>query len=161
MSKRKQRRKRNKRRKKRQARKQQRKSNRYRISDALWEKFKPLIPERKNPHPRGGGRKPNPDRQVMNAIFFVLRTGCQWKALDETRICSGSVAHARFQKWVQAGVFLKFWQAGLTEYDEFKGIDWKWQSMDGAMTKAPLGGEKNGAESHRPGQERCETQLAY
>jgi hypothetical protein len=24
-----------------------------------------------------------------------------------------------------------------------KGIDWKWQSMDGAMTKSPLGGEKN------------------
>lgn len=25
-----------------------------------------------------------------------------------------------------------------------KGIDWKWQSMDGAMTKSPLGGEKSG-----------------
>jgi hypothetical protein len=31
----------------------------------------------------------------------------------------------------------------LTEYDDLKGIDWKWQTVDGAMTKAPLGGEKN------------------
>ncbi len=140
--------------------KAKRKSNRYRISDKLWPKLEALIPQRVNPHPRGGGRKPKPDRQVMDGIFFVLRTGCQWKALDETRICSGSVAHARFQKWVQAGVFLKFWQEGLQEYDECKGIDWDWQSMDGAMTKAPLGGEKNRAQSHRPGQRRSQTQLA-
>lgn len=139
--------------------KTKRKSNRYRISDKLWPKLEALIPRRLNTHPRGGGRKPKPDRQVMDGIFFVLRTGCQWKALDETGICSGSVAHARFQKWVQAGVFLKFWQEGLQEYDECRGIDWDWQSMDGAMTKAPLGGGKNGAEPRRPGQRRCQTQL--
>ncbi len=78
----------------------------------------------------------------MDGIFFVLRTGCQWKALDETDICSGSTAHTRFQEWVQSGVFLELWKAGLQEYDEGKGLDWEWLSMDGAMTKAPLAGEK-------------------
>jgi len=73
-----------------------------------------------------------------------LRTGCQWKALDATRFCPGSTAHDRFQEWVEAGVFLKFWEAGLLEYDYFKGIDWSWLSMDGCMTKAPLGGDKTG-----------------
>ena len=29
-------------------------------------------------------------------------------------------------------------------YDDLKGIDWTWQSVDGAMTKAPLGGEDTG-----------------
>ena len=140
--------------------KKKRKANRYRVTDGLWEKLEPLIPQRVNPHPRGGGRKPRPDREVMDGIFFVLRTGCQWKALDETRICSGSVAHARFQKWVESGVFLRFWQEGLQEYDECKGIDWSWQSMDGAMTKAPLGGKKNRAQSHGPGQRRRQTQPA-
>ncbi len=33
------------------------------------------------------------------------------------------------------------------EYDTKKGIVWKWQAMDGAMTKAPLGGEKIGDNS--------------
>ena len=33
----------------------------------------------------------------------------------------------------------KLWQAGLLEYDEKIGLDWEWQSMDGAMTKAALG----------------------
>jgi transposase len=137
-----------------------RKTNRYRVTDGLWAKLEPLLPGRVNLHPRGGGRRPIPDRQVMDGIFFVLRTGCQWKALDETRICSGSVAHARFQKWVAAGVFLRFWQEGLREYDECKGIDWSWQSMDGAMTKAPLGGEKNRPQSNRQGQKRRQTQFA-
>ena len=30
------------------------------------------------------------------------------------------------------------------EYDDLVGLDWEWQSVDGAMTKAPLGGEKTG-----------------
>ena len=70
----------------------------------------------------------------------MLRTGCQWKALDATGICSGSTAHLRFQEWVAAGVFLELWRVGLERYDELQGLDWSWLSMDGAMTKAPLGG---------------------
>jgi transposase len=80
----------------------------------------------------------------MDAIFFVLRTGCQWKALGATGICSGSVAHYWFQEWTNAGVFKKIWKLGLRKYDALQGIQWEWQSMDGAMTKAPLGGEKSG-----------------
>jgi transposase len=79
----------------------------------------------------------------MDAILFVARTGCQWNALNATGICSSSTAHRRFQEWTQAGVFLQLWQDGLSVYDELKGLNWSWQSMDGAMTKAPLGGEKN------------------
>jgi hypothetical protein len=37
------------------------------------------------------------------------------------------------------------WQAGLLDYDNEKGIDWEWQAIDGAMTKAPLGGAGTGA----------------
>ncbi len=115
----------------------------FRCPNELWEKLAPLIPPHVNTHRLGGGRPRVPDRRCMDGIFFVLRTGCQWKALDETGICSGSTAHARFQEWVQSGVFLELWKAGLLEYDELKGLDWQWLSMDGAMTKAPLAGEKN------------------
>jgi putative transposase len=44
---------------------------------------------------------------------------------------------------VRADVFLKLWQAGVAQFDELQGIAWDWLSMDGAMTKAPLGGGKN------------------
>src|SRR4051794_39539973 len=80
----------------------------------------------------------------MDAIFFVLRTGCQWNSLNATGICSSSSAHRRFQEWTAAGVFVTLWAQGLQEYDEVKGLDWSWLAMDGAMTKAPLGGERTG-----------------
>jgi transposase len=129
-------------------------ANKYRVSDELWEKIVPLLPKHVNTHKFGGGRPRADDRKCMDAIFFVLRTGCQWNALNETGICPSSTAHDRFQEWVRAGLFEKLWAAGLDEYDEMHGIDWSWQSMDGAMTKAPLGGEKGRPKPHGPGQRR-------
>ncbi|MGH7179966.1 MAG: IS5 family transposase [Tepidisphaeraceae bacterium] len=114
------------------------------VSDKLWSRIDVLIPKRKNTHRFGGGRPRRPDRDCMNGILFVLRTGCQWRALDVTGICPGSTAHDRFQEWERAGVFRQFWRTGLLEYDELKGIDWKWLSADGAMSKAPLAGKKTG-----------------
>jgi transposase len=80
----------------------------------------------------------------MSGILYVLRTGCQWNALPQEYGISGKTAHRYFQRWVRAGVFKRMWQAGLNEYDDLKGIEWKWQAADGIMTKAPLGGEKTG-----------------
>lgn len=120
----------------------------FRISNELWAVLEPLLPEHVNTHRFGGGRPRKPDRVCADGIFYVLRTGCQWKALDETGICPASTAHDRFQQWVKAGVFLKLWQAGVMQFDELKGIDWEWLSMDGAMTKAPLAGGENRPQSH-------------
>lgn len=126
----------------------------FRVSDALWAVLEPVLPVHVNTHRFGGGRPRVPDRQCADAIFFVLRTGGQWAALDQTDLCPRSTAHDRFQEWVAAEVFLKFWQAGVEQFDELQGIDWAWLSMDGAMTKAPLGGEKNRPQSHRPREKR-------
>lgn len=125
----------------------------WRIPDALWQRIEPLLPPRK-PHPLGCHNPRVADRVAMDAIFFVLRTGCQWGALDATGICKHSSAHRRFQEWTEAGVFLELWRQGLLEYDDLKGIDWAWLSADGCMTKAPLGGEKGGQKPHRPRQTR-------
>lgn len=119
----------------------------WEIPDELWEKFKPLLPAEKEQ--RGRGRPRSSPRDVLNAIFFILRTGCQWKAPNP--YAPGSTAHRYFQDWLREGVFRRFWAAGLREYDEIKGIEWEWQSMDGAMTKAPLGGENDGEKPDRPG----------
>lgn len=131
----------------------------WRIPDVLWETMKGLLPPPK-PHPLGCHNPRVPDRDAMDAILFVLRTGCQWNALNATGICTSSSAFRRFREWTEAGVFLQFWKLGLMTYDELKGIDWAWLSMDGAMTKAPLGGEKNGAQSYGSRQRRHQTKRA-
>ena len=112
----------------------------HQISNPLWERVESLLPIYKKSCK--GGRPRLPLRRVVAGIFYVLRTGCQWKAMP-AEFGSGSAIHAYFQEWVRCGVFRKLWQSALEEYDELKGIDWQWQSLDGAMTKAPLGGEKN------------------
>ena len=132
----------------------------YEISEELWARLQPLLPVHVNTHPFGGGKPRTPDRVCMNAIFFVLKTGCQWAALDATGICPHSTAHDRFQEWVKAGVFWRLWSGGLMEYDILQGIDWSWLSADGAMTKAPLAGEKNRAEPHGSGQKRHQAKSA-
>ncbi|BBJ69047.1 hypothetical protein ECC18A13_036120 [Enterobacter sp. 18A13] len=69
----------------------------WQISDELGKIMAPLIPEHKTCHPLGTHRKRVDNRAAMDAIFFVLRTGCQWNALNATGICSSSSARRRFK----------------------------------------------------------------
>ena len=122
----------------------------WEVSDAFWQRVEPLIPKRQREASKdyvrkpGGGRKPKEARVVFEAVVYVLRTGCQWKALPRERFGSASAIHKRFQDWGRAGVFQQLWQAGLAEYDDMEGIAWRWQRVDGAMVKAPLAQESVG-----------------
>jgi transposase len=122
----------------------------WEVSDAFWEKVAPLIPlPERNPNKSykrkaGGGRKPLPSRKIFEAILYVLRTGCQWKALPKEGFGSPSTVHTHFMRWTGAGFFMALWQAGLAEHDDMEGIAWSWQSIDGAMVKAPMAMESGG-----------------
>lgn len=115
----------------------------WRVPDWLWERIEPLLPQRP-PHALGCHNPRVPDRDAMNAILLVLRTGMQWNALNATAICHSSSAHRRFQEWTEAGVFAELWRQGLLKLDELDGIDWTWLALDGAQGKAPLGGDETG-----------------
>jgi len=93
----------------------------WRLSDALWERIRVILPPPKF-HPWGMHNPRVDDRSAMDAILFVLRTGCQWNALNQTGICSSSSAHRRFMEWTEAGVFEAFWREGLMAYDELVGF---------------------------------------
>ena len=89
----------------------------WRIPDILWQRSETLLPPRPA-HPLGCHNPRVPDRRAMDGIFFGLRTGCQWNALNATGICSSSSAHRRFQEWTFAGVFVNLWATGLRGYDD-------------------------------------------
>ena len=74
----------------------------WRIPDEVWERMEPLLPPRPA-HPLGCHNPRVPDREAMNAILLVLRTGMQWNALTATGMCSSSSAHRRFQEWAKGG----------------------------------------------------------
>ncbi len=83
------------------------------------------------------------NKKAITAILYVLRTACKWKSLPRT-LGTSSTVHDRFQEWGRDDVFRRMWINGLKLYDEKVGINWKWQSMDGIITKAPLGGKSTG-----------------
>lgn len=122
----------------------------WELSDSFWGRIEPLLPKAKSRY-RGrgkqrkhiGGRPAADRRKVMTGILYALRTSCQWNAMPK-EYGSGKTVHRYFQNWGRRGVFKRMWQAGLMEYEEVKGIEWKWQALDGAISKAPLGGEKTG-----------------
>jgi putative transposase len=111
-----------------------------RFPEKLWDRIEPLLP--KYAVSKNGGRPRANLRGVMDGIWYLLRTGCQWKELPRY-YGSSSTVHRYFQEWAALGIFHKLWKMCLREYDGRRGIAWRWQSVDGTLLKAPLGGEKN------------------
>ncbi len=64
------------------------------LTDEEWMLVAPLIP----PAKRGGGKRSVNIREVLNAIFYVLWTGCQWKALPKD-LPPKSTAHWYLTLW--------------------------------------------------------------
>jgi transposase len=134
----------------------------WELTEELWERVKEFIPQRKRNENRtyqrkpGAGRKPIPPRRVLEGIFYVLRTGIQWKALPSVYGSASSI-HQYFSEWAEAGFFRRMWQEGLLTYDELSGIGWEWQSVDGCMVKAPLAREAVGRNPTDRGKKRDET----
>ena len=118
---------------------------RFCLSDADWERIKALLPRPKRKKVQGRPRID--DRTSMTAILYVLRTGCQWKALPRS-LGSGSSAHRRFQQWVEAGVFKRMWKVGLLELGEKKRIGLGMAVYGWSDDEGPLRGRKDRKKPH-------------
>ena len=83
-----------------------------------------------------------PVRAALNGIIYQMRSGCQWNHLPE-QFGDDSSVHRTFQRWVQKGVLERIWATLVENCEELGGVDWRWQSADGAMGKARFGGTKS------------------
>lgn len=73
------------------------------VSDAQWAVIEPLLPQPKW-HPGGPGRKPKDLRVVVNGIFYVNKTGCQWYMLPRD-FGPNRTLYGYFRTWRQQGVW--------------------------------------------------------
>lgn len=105
----------------------------YCIPDVVWDRIIAVLlsPSIRRKKKKKAGRPRMDDRKAMSAIFFVLRTGCQWNALPRS-LGASSTVHDRFQEWRKAGVFKRMWIDGLAMYDkknwdrlEMAGYGWR------------------------------------
>ena len=109
----------------------------WEVPDGLWERMAPLL-KRLDP-PAETGRHRVDRRQVLDAIIFHLRTGCQWNHIPRV-YGDDSTIYRCFAHWCEAGLFKKVWARLVRECDELKGVQWKWQAADGMLGKARFGG---------------------
>ena len=117
----------------------------WEVSGSFWKKVDPLIPpskrdskkinlvEREKQCLQGNGR----DR------LFIVR-GLQGKAFPKGCFGSSSNIHAHFIIWTQSGFLLFFRELDWMKMINIGDISWKWQSIDGAIVKGPLGQETVG-----------------
>lgn len=71
------------------------------LTDAQWEVLLPLLPA-----PKRTGRPPADLREVLNGIFYLLRTGCQWRLLPN-EFPPWSTVHTWYRRWRLDGTWEK------------------------------------------------------
>jgi len=75
---------------------------RFDLSDAELALIAPALPGADGG--RGRGRPRGDDRRVLDAIFYILRTGAPWRDLPE-RYGPYTTAYNRFNRWAKRGVW--------------------------------------------------------
>lgn len=109
------------------------------LTDEQWALVQPLIPQ---PPKRadGRGRPRIDDRQILNGILWIMRTGAPWKDMPE-RYPSHQTCHRRFQEWVKAGVFERILQELARDLKERGGLDLSECFIDGSFVIAKKGAQ--------------------
>lgn len=71
------------------------------LTDKQWETIEPLF----RPQKRGFQPK-HSRREILNASFYVLRTGCAWRLLPHD-FPPWTAVYSQFQRWARKGLFIK------------------------------------------------------
>jgi putative transposase len=109
----------------------------WEVDDELWKIIQSILIERDPP--RWTGRDRIDQRAALNGIIYQMRSGCQWNHLPQ-EFGDDSSVHRTFQRWIQKGVLERIWATLIENCEELGGVNWQWQSADGAMGKARFGG---------------------
>src|SRR5688572_21959053 len=115
---------------------------RHELSDAQWERLRPLLP----PQRPATGRPAHDHRTIINGILWRLATGVPWRDLPE-RYGPWQTVYSRFRRWQAAGVWERALAALHAEGDAAGDLDWTLHFLDGTTVRAHqhAAGAKKGA----------------
>ncbi len=86
------------------------------VTDAEFALIKPLLPRAR----RGGRRRTTDLREVLNAILYLVRTGCQWRLLPR-ELPPRSTVYGYFRRFWQDGIWHKIWMILVMDAREQAG----------------------------------------
>ena len=115
------------------------------LTDEQWVVIAPLLP----PRPRTGRPRAD-DRETLNGILWVLRTGARWADMPR-RYGAPSTCHLRLQTWQARGVWERIWRTLLSTLDERGRLDWKMAHLDGCFVPAKRGVKRSASRAEAKG----------
>lgn len=98
---------------------------RYELTDEQWAKVEPLLSGRQGTR----GRPADNNRQFLNAVMWIARTGAPWRDLPE-RYGDWKNTHRRFSRWATRGV----WRSVFAALNV--NADMEYLMMDSTIVKA-------------------------
>jgi transposase len=111
------------------------------LTDEQWERIAPYFPEHP-PSPKGG-RPRESDRECLEGVLWVLRTGARWQDVP-VDFPSGSTCWRRLQEWAGDGVLADIHAILIAELDALKGVDFSELFGDATFLRAKKGGDDVG-----------------
>ncbi|HJT77578.1 MAG TPA: IS5 family transposase, partial [Gemmataceae bacterium] len=113
------------------------------LTDEQWALVEPLIPV----YP-GGRPRQNSMREVLNAIFYVLRTGCQWRFLPKD-LPPKSTVWGYYDEWRHNGTLDRVHDAlrDRVRRQEKPGRPRRTASIDSQSVDSSSGGEAVGRDN--------------
>ena len=107
------------------------------LTDKQWEFIEPLLPKaRSGPGKKGRPRRNN--REVLEGILWILRTGARWKDLLK-EFPSYQTCHRRFSGWVADGTLERILKAIAQDLQDRGKIDLSETFIDGSFASAKKG----------------------
>jgi transposase len=104
-------------------------TRRHGLRDKEWRRLEPLLPRRRT------GRPPKDHRIIIDALFWLGRTGAPWRDLPE-RFGPWRTVATRFYRWTRSGLWERI-LAELRRLADAKGrIDWEVHMVDGTSVRA-------------------------
>src|SRR5438105_3542094 len=104
------------------------------LTDEQWKNIGPLIPPVSR-RPDGRGRPWKETREVLDGIFWVLRTGAAWQDLPK-EFLPYQTCHRRFQSWVRSGVLKRVLRTLAEDLKDRGGLDLSECFIDGTFVSA-------------------------
>ena len=120
------------------------------LSEEQWGILGPLFPEPKR-RKDGRGRPWATNRECLEGILWVLRTGARWRDMP-AQYPDGSTCWRRLRSWEEQGVWQRAWRKLLSMLDQRRLLDWEEAFLDATFVTA----KKGAPQSEKPSRERYE-----
>src|SRR4030042_1058662 len=109
------------------------------LTNKQWEILSPLLPRQDF---KKGGRPRASDRQTLEGIIWILRTGAQWSEMP-TKYGVYTTCFRRFRRWQKDGTWDRIWQALLKMLSQKNLLNLQFAFLDGSFAPAKKGGRKS------------------